>query len=482
MARSRFAFLDQLSTEPPRDEFGMPILDPNTPIADQTVMENPGEMARVPTRAEIEGLKEGISAPETFTVPSSPLVQDIQTNDTVIASARGDDSAVPASTPSSPMDASSIGESPNLPTSADDSLSEAQRQRREAIRSANMDRGIDYLLKGYATGKGGQFEVDEVGYKAKIDQAGIPVTEIDEQFKATQSKQKISLDDLKNADAKSLSDPNSSVSKAYRDYAKTLGANVGNNVPASQLETLRPLIEKQASLEEARMARAENRADRALDRDLRMKELSAKTDDDIVKLEKKEVLKEDREIKKENRKTREQLNVAETGLEKQLRDLEETQKMFKTYSKGSIGGTGPLVTIGGATKIASAKTQMLDSAFKGLNLDTMSKLFAGMSRAVDSDAERRAFEAAQPSLSNDDEVNENIFKRKIEATKSLLEKTKRARSQYDKFGDFAEQSPQTPQDTGKKQIVKRDYSPSRDQTRVTYSDGSVELLSGKQKG
>lgn len=267
----RFPFLDTLT--PTRDEFGMPILDPNTPISEQTIAENPGEMAQVPTRQDMVDMEQQdliappLASRSTPTLAAAPAPKPSLAESTITATDAPDFSGQDATIPSS------INQT-------DSDLSEAQRQRRASMQSANMDRGIDYLLKGYATGKGGQFEVDETGYKAKIAQAELPVSEIDEQLKNTQTKQRISLDDLKNADAKSLSDPNSSVSKAYRDYARVLGANVGDTVPASQLESIRPLIEKQASLEEARMARSENRADRALDRELKMREMEAKREAD----------------------------------------------------------------------------------------------------------------------------------------------------------------------------------------------------------
>lgn len=89
--------------------------------------------------------------------------------------------------------------------------------------------------------------------------------------------------------------------------------------------------------------------------------------------------------------------------------IDDALGSFLDYSKSSLAGTGPLATVGGLSKYGSEDLQNIDAKFKDLSLSKMTKMFAGMSKAVDSDAERRAFEATAPSITNDDETNAQIL-------------------------------------------------------------------------
>jgi hypothetical protein len=93
---------------------------------------------------------------------------------------------------------------------------------------------------------------------------------------------------------------------------------------------------------------------------------------------------------------------------------------FVNYSKNSLGGTGGWSTLGGATKYISQPTQQLDAQFKELGLSKMVSMFAGMSKAVDSDAERRAFESTIPSITQDDAIN---YERLL-GTKAIIQRNK----------------------------------------------------------
>jgi hypothetical protein len=186
----------------------------------------------------------------------------------------------------------------------------------------------------------------------------------------------------------------------------------------------KPLSELDRAKIEAEKAKAEKyRAD------------AQKTQD---KFEDKEALKEQTKIKAENRKERKNVEKDVESTEKLLKDLEHASSEFEKYSKKSPGGTGPIATLGGLTKNMSADTESLDALFKQQNLETMTKMFAGMSKAVDSDAERRAFEAAQPSITNDDRTNRDIFRRRISAAKELLKKQKQTLKSIDKDGNIKE--------------------------------------------
>lgn len=95
---------------------------------------------------------------------------------------------------------------------------------------------------------------------------------------------------------------------------------------------------------------------------------------------------------------------------------QETYDMFEDalsslidYSKKNVGGTGVFSTLGGFKSYVDQDTELLDRKFKGIALEKMKRQFAGMSKAIDSDAERRFFLASEPSITNDDSVNASII-------------------------------------------------------------------------
>ena len=82
---------------------------------------------------------------------------------------------------------------------------------------------------------------------------------------------------------------------------------------------------------------------------------------------------------------------------------------FRDYTQGQLLGTGPLATLAGTTKYVSSKTEALEAVFRTINLKNMVATFSGMTRAIDTDAERRAWEATQPGVSLDDPTNAQIL-------------------------------------------------------------------------
>lgn len=191
--------------------------------------------------------------------------------------------------------------------------------------------------------------------------------------------------------------------------------------------------------EQARQDKLSERAEERAYKNRMLDIAESKSKED--KLLNREDKKEEIQIKKENRKTRSTLNTAEKGLEEQIKNLEDTKKVFEDYSKKSVGGTGPLATGFGLKKAVSSDLERLNSKFKKGSLEEMSRLFAGMSKAVDSEGERRAFESTQPSIELDDATNRAILKERLEAAKRLLDKTRKAKQIYDRTGEFqAEES------------------------------------------
>lgn len=235
---------------------------------------------------------------------------------------------------------------------------------------------------------------------------------------------------------KALSDPASDISKQYRQMAKEIGVPVPENIPANVIKDKIDLVFKGREAELNRRLKEAEIAIRREDLESKKLERLQKADTKESLEAAKEERKEQREIAKEDRKIRRDLDNAENTLTTQLKDLKTIKSDFEKYSKGSLFGTGRLATLGGTTKMFSEKTEQLDSKFKKIALDEMVKMFAGMSKAVDSDAERRAFEATQPSIELHDTTNRRLLDDKIKAAESLLKKTKEAKQKYDQFGTF----------------------------------------------
>ena len=194
--------------------------------------------------------------------------------------------------------------------------------------------------------------------------------------------------------------------------------------------------------------------------------------------------KELTQIAKENRK---EVKVIDGSMEK-LRELKDNIKKAiaeqKKYSSGIGPGTGPWATGFGLKKAFSEDTQMLDSSFQKISLSNMAKMFEGMSKAVDSDAERAKFEASQPSITNDDKVNVKLLKENLDAVQSLINKNNSAKSNYlnNDTADKIMKSQEMPQRTMQQGDSVLMRSPNGETVRVKkdqvqkYKDKGAEVV------
>jgi hypothetical protein len=140
---------------------------------------------------------------------------------------------------------------------------------------------------------------------------------------------------------------------------------------------------------------------------------------EIKKMELKQKLVDDKTRKKEIKTTKEAIS----NVDEQIEKVRRAKKLLKDITKGSaVADTGPLDQyITGTT----GKGQKLRQAFNDLSLNKMTKMFKGMSKAIDSDAERKMFEQSQASLSNYPDVNEEILDNLEKALLSTKDKNLR---------------------------------------------------------
>ncbi len=262
----------------------------------------------------------------------------------------------------------------------------------------------------------------------------------------------------------SLNDPNSEVTQMYRDAAVKLGFPpevLGKLTGAQIQETLgqdvgalmNNLETRKLREQELKDRQINNQLDRELKREQILKTRGERLDPNAKlspeeKLRLGDELKENTQIKKENRKERTQLekDIQKTKELKMM--IQDAKEEFETYSKGSITGTGPVATLGGLTSYVNDDTERLKARFNKLGLDSMVKMFAGMSKAVDTGAERAAFESTQPRINNDDSVNTMILNDQLAAAERMLQKQQEAIQRYDRTGAFTEEETRSPQGQG----------------------------------
>jgi hypothetical protein len=322
--------------------------------------------------------------------------------------------------PVEPMPIPEIGEAERL----QNLLAQARKDRAMQEMSAGLGEGFKKVLAASAGGSLTQIAPDTSFEQGERKRAERGFGEKVEEYQA-----------MGQADKK---DPKSDVSKRMREFFnKTL--NLPNPLPENTSAEM--LENKFGALSNLAMTRGKEAAPK--DDTLAFAKLKL-AQDKFAFEQKKPKLKEEQVIKKENRKERQTLDKAETSLQAQIKFLEDTKDEFIEYKKKSLFGTGPIATGFGLKKYIDQPSESLESKFAKLGLDEMVKMFAGMSKAVDSDAERRAFQSTQPALKLDDKTNLALLDEKIAATKSLLDKTKRAKDTFDRTGKFLQGAEENP--------------------------------------
>lgn len=124
--------------------------------------------------------------------------------------------------------------------------------------------------------------------------------------------------------------------------------------------------------------------------------------------------------KKERAKALKETETAISNVDEQLERIRRAKTLLaKAVQDNTVADTGPIDQyITGATD----EGQQLRQAFNDLSLDKMTKMFKGMSKAIDSDAERKMFEQSQASLGNYPAVNKQILDTMERAALSLKQK------------------------------------------------------------
>ena len=117
------------------------------------------------------------------------------------------------------------------------------------------------------------------------------------------------------------------------------------------------------------------------------------------------------------------------NVNKNINIVDDAMDSLKQYSNNTLFGTGPMASMYGLKKYVDQDTENLNAKLKAVNLRNMTTMFSGMSKAVDSDAERRAWQGTQADVANDDLTNANI----LLGQKSILLKDKEEAKAQNQF-------------------------------------------------
>lgn len=129
-------------------------------------------------------------------------------------------------------------------------------------------------------------------------------------------------------------------------------------------------------------------------------------------------IKEQFQVNKENRQLKEKLEPAISTVDEQIKNVKDALNILE---KSNVG-TGPIDQyIAGVTP----QGQLLKKALGNIQLDTLVTKFQGMSRAIDTETDRKFFQETQPSMSNFETTNKKMLSdilKRLESLKTRSEK------------------------------------------------------------
>lgn len=128
-------------------------------------------------------------------------------------------------------------------------------------------------------------------------------------------------------------------------------------------------------------------------------------------------VKEEAQIGKENRELKKQLEPAIATVDDQIKNVKDAISLI---NKSKITGTGPLDQyFAGATP----EGQLLKKALGNIQLDTLVTKFQGMSRAVDTETDRKFFQETQPSMGNFETTNKKMLNDILKRLEGIKERS-----------------------------------------------------------
>lgn len=266
--------------------------------------------------------------------------------------------------------------------SYEDRLKNAQSEAERRRLIANLGSAVN-SFGAIATGR----TPDSAFFQNLANQADQPVEDLKQQLELEKEKAETSE---KEKEEKALEDPNSAQSVQARQLLEGILPEFAASIPNFDQLSVKALDEAMPYLNLRRQIDADKAAAAAR---------WAKIQADLQKDDEKDKAKAKELEAVDTKQTVENLNDLDTALKRQL----EIMKTSKS------GGTGPLANPFNVKGLFDSDYQALENIFNKINIKNMVATFAGMSKAVDSDAERAAWNRTQPNTSLDDNVNVQIL-------------------------------------------------------------------------
>lgn len=138
-----------------------------------------------------------------------------------------------------------------------------------------------------------------------------------------------------------------------------------------------------------------------------------------------------RQVRKENRATAQELQASRDKAVQALKNLNEIERIIK---RSTLVGTGP---IDQASRYFSSDAQTLERLMGQVSLDNMVSMFNGMSKAVDTGAERQAFERTQLGLNKYEATNLDTIKQQRQLYQQLLRKVDKKMTSFKATGGLS---------------------------------------------
>jgi hypothetical protein len=114
-------------------------------------------------------------------------------------------------------------------------------------------------------------------------------------------------------------------------------------------------------------------------------------------------IKDDILVERENRKLKKELEPAMQTVDDQIKNVKDAMSLIKD---SDFADTGPLDQY---VSWMSPKGQLLKKALGNISLDTLVNKFQGMSRAIDTETDRKFFQDTQPNMSNFGSTNKKML-------------------------------------------------------------------------
>ncbi len=114
-------------------------------------------------------------------------------------------------------------------------------------------------------------------------------------------------------------------------------------------------------------------------------------------------VKEQFQVGKENRELKKQLEPAIATVDDQIKNVKDAISLI---NKSKISGTGPLDQYFASI---TPEGQLLKKSLGNIQLDTLVTKFQGMSRAVDTETDRKFFQETQPNMGNFETTNKKML-------------------------------------------------------------------------